>query len=319
MLVTSTPLQMDYFIADIATALLTFNRARWYRSRSGAAGTFEAATASTAQPATMRGAVEPHGVSGKTLNLRINGSTLVDVTFSDPDPVSTAQAIAEIEAATALLNGVDDAGVLVLETVATGSGASIEVLGGDAAPYLGLIVNGAAIGLDADTTLSAGVHQYFYTDQNSSEDFWYAVELRNSATPALAPLSVAFPASRVQGVPKTEVVPCFVRLTDPTGYPLNGRRINLVNGYVPNKVQAGNFSWAIFRHSVQMTTNEQGYAETRLLKNLVIDVVVEGTGVIRRIQIPSGVDSVDLLDPTLVVEDEFGIAEPDIDFAIRTS
>lgn len=319
MLVTSTPLQMDYFIADITSALLTFNRARWYRSRSGLAGTYEAATAATAQPAVMRGDVEPHNVNGKTLNLRVNGSVLVDVTFSDPNPVTTAQVVAEIEGASALLNGIDDSGVLELRTVATGSGASIEVLGGDAAPYLGLIVGGEAIGLDVDTTLSSGVHQYFYTDQNSAESFWYAVELRHSVNPVLAPLSAGFAASRGQGVPKTEVVPCFVRFTGPTGYPLCGRRITLVNGYVPNRVSASNKNWVIFRHSIQLTTDAQGYAETRLLKGLVIDVVVEGTGVIRRIQVPEDADSVDLLDPTLVVEDEFGIAEPNIDWAVRTS
>lgn len=317
--VTSIPLTMDHHISDLTTFLVTYNRLRWYRSRSGENGSFEAATAATATAAELRGADEPHGVEGKTLLLLVNGVTEVEITFASTDPVTSAQAAAEIELASGLLNAVDDDGVLVISTAATGTGASIEVLESDAAPYLGLVVGSAVVGLGADTTVAAPNNQLFFTDQNSDEDFWYRVEYRNSATAAVSPQTISFPATRAQGVPKSETIPCYVRLTDMTGYPLVGRKVSLHNGFIPNSVTAANKTWKIFREVLELTTDADGYAETRLLRGLVIDVNLGGTGVTRRIQIPEEGDTIDLFDPSLVAEDEFGIAEPTIDFAIRTS
>jgi hypothetical protein len=317
--VTAIPLTMDYFIADLTTFLVTYNRLRWYRSRGGENGAYEAATAATAQVATLRGDVEPHNIEGKTLLLKVNGTTEVSVTFVSTNPVTTAEAAAEIELASGLINAVDDDGELVITTAATGSGASIEVLESDAAPYLGLVVGDAVIGLDADSTVTSASHQYFYTDQNSDAEFWYKVEFLHATTGDVSELSIPFVATRAQGVPKSETVPCYVRLTDMTGYPLVGQTVSLHNAFIPNSVTSGNKTWKIFRDAIKLTTDDDGYAETRLLRGLVVDVNIGGTGVIRRIQIPTTGTSVDLLDASLSVEDEFGIAEPNIDFAVRTS
>lgn len=310
---------MDFHIADLTTALATYNRMRWYRSRTGENGSFEAATAATAQVATLRCDPEPHALEGKELSLRVNGATTVTLTFVSTDPVTSAEAAAEIELATGLLNAVDDDGVLVITTALTGSAASIEVLESDAAPYLGLVVGSAVVGQDADTVIASPTNQYFYTDQNSHEDFYYRVELRHNVNPVISPASIAFPATRAAGVPRSETVPCFVRLTDMTGLPLVGRTVSLYNAFIPNSVTASNKTWRIFREAIDLVTDANGYAETRLLRGLVIDVNLGGTGIVRRIQIPSTGDSIDLFDASLVTEDEFGIQEPTIDWAIRTS
>jgi len=318
--VTNQPIQLSYFVQDITTALLTYNRLRWHRSRTGPSGVYEPATAAVPATASLLAtAVTPHALNGKTLSFKVNGSSTVDVTFATPDPVTTAQAAAEINAATPLVVASDAGGYLQLTTVTTGSGASIEILDGTAAPSLGFLVGAGAVGLDQDTILLAGTHEYFYTDQNSDREFWYRVEFRNSVTAKTTGLGVPFPANQPQHIPKAQTIVGYVRLADLTGMPIEGRRITFANPFLPNTVIDQNTRWGIFRHYLEMQTDRNGYAEVRLLRGMTVDVAIEGTNFVRRIQIPTTGDVVDILDPALAAEDEFGIQEQNVDFAIRLS
>lgn len=318
--VTNQPIQVAYFIADIATAIVTYDRIRWYRSRTGSDGLFEAATAASVAAASITGtALTPHAVNGKTLSFKVNGVTQVDVDFTDPDPVTTTQVIAAITSATSLVVASDASGAVKLTTVATGSGASIEILSSDAAAYLGFTAGDGVVGLDADTTLVSGTHEYFYTDQNSDESFWYEAELFNSSTADTAGLSVPFPADQIQSVPKSATIVGFVRLVDMAGKPISGRTVAFYNSAMPNTVTVSSTDYSVARQYMTVDTDSEGYAEFRLLRGIQVDVNIVGTGFTRRIQIPSTGDSFNLFDSSLVVTDEFGIQEPDIDFAVRTS
>lgn len=319
MIVTSTPREISYFVPDVTTSLLTYDSLRFWRSRDGKAGLYEAATDATAGPATLEGThAEPHQLNGKTLSLMINGTTQVDILFSDADPVTTAQVITAISGETALITPTDVGGALHLETVATGSSASIEVLESDAAPYLGFDTSAAAVGLDADVSLVADTYEYLYTDQNSDSDFWYRVEFFNSSTNQTSGLGTAFQVGPV-GAPASSRIWAYIQLIDLSGNPIEGRRVTLANAFLPNTVVSGSNRWGSFRHYATLTTDSDGYAQIRVLRGMQVDVVVDGTDFIRRLSIPSTGDSVNLLDPDLVAEDEFGIQEPVIDFAIRTS
>lgn len=318
--VTSEPIQVSYFVADIASALTTYNRLRWYRSRTGQDGTFEPASAPTVQPATLLARnLTPHQINGRTLSLRINGTTQVDVTFADPNPVTTAQAATAVDGASVLITASDEGGYLRVTTVATGTGASIEVLASDAAPHLGWDTGEASVGLGVDTTLAVGTHEYFYTDQNSDESFWYAVEFRHNTGPQTTGRGVPFPAESPARVPASQTIVCFIRLASLDGSPLVGRQITFFNAFKPNTVTFQDRMWGVFRHYAQMETDRNGYAEIRILRDIEVDFSVGGTGFVRRIRIPATGDLVNLLDPALVISDEFGIAEPNIDFAIRTT
>lgn len=318
--VTSTPLLQSYFIADLAAIAGTYNRIRWYRSRSGSDGGYEAATASAIAAATMLGTSKtPHQLNGMELKLKLNGITEVTVVFSDADPVTTSQAAAEINGASSDVVATDDDGYLRLTTVATGSGASIEVLESEAAPYLGLLIGDGAVGLNADTSLASGVSEYFFNDQNSDDDFWYQVEFRSTITGAVSDRTVAQPGTKALAVPKSESVMCFVRLAGLDGSPLCGRTLSVSNVATPNTVAANGLNWGVFRNHVQKTTDSNGYAATRLMRGSTVDFCIVGTGFVRRVTIPDTGDSIDLLDPALVVEDEFGIQEFNVDFLIRTS
>jgi hypothetical protein len=316
--VTSKPLTISYFIADIADALATFDRIRWLRSRTGADGLFEEATQPAATAATLIGTLdEPHSVDGKTLNLRVNGSVEYTITFASPDPADNVDVAAEINAVAGATLLADDDGSdhLRLRTLATGTGASIEILDdSDAAPYLGLATD--AVGQGVDTTLVAGTHEYFLTDQNSDAEFWYRVELYHSVTGDLAELSVPF-LPTVPVIPYAETITGYVQLAGLTGKPDVGRKLAVWNVSIPNRNPSA--THGILKQVEEVETNSDGYAEIRLVRGITVDVNIIGTGFTRRIAVPSSGDSFDLLDASLVVSDEFGIQEPDIDYALRTS
>lgn len=318
--VTESPIQLSYFVADISTALTTYNRLRWHRSRTGQYGVYTAATGSAVAAATLTATgISPHQLNGKTLKFRVNGTTDVEVTFADADPVTTAQVITAIAAETALVTATDTDGALTLTTVATGSDASIEIQDGDANTFLGFTEGDGAVGIDLDTTLVAGTHEYFWIDNNSSTEFWYRAEFIHTTTNKTTGLGIPFVADQVTEVSKSRTMVAYLRITDPTGKPVPGKKIILSNVYVPNTVEDLTYTWGVFRNNVEMCTDRNGYASIRLIRGIVLDLSIDGTSFVRRIQIPTAGDSVNLLSTTLVTEDEFGIQEPNLNYAIRTS
>jgi len=314
--VTNTPLTLPFVVPDITSVLDTFDRIRWYRSRTGVDGLYEAATGPSATVAAVSGSlVGPFQVTGKTLSFRVNGLTKVDVAFSGSDPVSAANVAAAINLATGLVVAAPNTdGTLKIPTVATGSAASIEILSSEAAPFLGFDVGAAAVGLDLDTTLMAGTYQYFYTDQNSSSDFWYRTQYLSSSTAQISELSTPFTADQAQVVPLSSTAVAFVQIADASGRAISGKRVSIGVMFQPNRVNG----YAVFRNYQVMQTDRNGYAQIRLIKGTTIDFNVDGSDFTRRIVVPN-TDVFDLFDPSLVVEDEYGIQQPDIDFAVRTS
>lgn len=317
--VTNTPIQVSYFIADIATALLTYNRLRWYRSTSET-GTYEAITAALPEAASIDSTrTQVYDVVGKTLDLRVNGTTAVAVTFTGVGALTAAQVVAQIAAASVLLAAaVTTSNGVRVSTAQTGGDAGLEIVGGDAAAFLGFLVGTQATGKDQDTVLVAGTHEYFFTDQQSATTYWYRVEFRNSATSDVSGLGIAFPANKPQRVPASQTIVCYLRLCDMEGGPIPCRKVTFVNVFAPNRA-GSNLEWGVFRHYAEKETDRNGYMEIRLLRGMVVDINIDGTGFTRRLQIPTTGDAVDLLDPGLVTQDEFGIQEPNIDFAIRLS
>lgn len=316
-IITRQAVAQSYFIANLDT-LSPYDVIRWYRSRNGQAGPYEAATDIEAEPASLQGThAGPHAVNGKSLNFQLDLDEY-EVEFTDADPVSTDDVVAAINTAVGAPVAYNNDEYLAF-SYGEGSASSIEILGGDAAPYLGLQADQQAIGLDAHTALDSETHEYFWTDSQGSSTWWYRAELYNTETEATAGLSPAFVSAPSTRVAYDQTVMAYIRLSDLSGKPIAGRRITVHNVFRPNTATDSTGTWGIFRHYAQVETDSSGYAEIRLLRGARVDFSVDGTGFIRRIEVPEDVDAVDLLDPDLVVEDEFGIAQPDIDFAVRTS
>lgn len=306
-------------VPEITTKLLTYDRLRWYRSQTGRNGLYEAATSETPTSAVLQGVPISRVLTGKSLRLRIHGTTTLELTLAGPDPVSVSAVADQLTQASPLLTAsvLDDA--LRIETVATGVSASLEVLASDAAPYLGLLVGEGAAGTGADNALVAGLSEYLFSDHQSGLSAWYAVEYRSSTTGVVSLRSAPFPTRALEGVPLSQLVGCFVRLCDLNGQPLAGRRVFIHNVFRPNRVVAGNRAWGVFRQYEELVTDLNGYAETLLVRGAMVDVTIAGTGFTRRITVPQTASLVDLLDPALNPEDEFGIQSAAIDFAIRTT
>lgn len=320
MLVTNQLIEQVYLVPDITSKLTRFDRLRWYRSATGRNGYFEPATSVTEDAAMLRAVSVTRALNGKTLKLRVNGVTEVVVVIADPDPVELSTLALAIEDASALLTAFDDDnGVLIVQTVAVGSQASIEVLECDAAAYIGLLPGECAIGTDQDNTLASGVSEYRLQDHQGSNDMWYSVELLHSVTGVRSGRSIAFASRALESVPLSQLIGCYVRLCDLQGRPRGGQRVIIHNVFLPNRTLVGDKAWGVFRQYEEVVTDPNGYAQIWLLRGAVVDVTVAGTGFTRRVVVPSAGSVVDLLDPSLSSEDEFGIQQPAIDFAIRTS
>jgi len=318
--ITNMQLTLAQVVVDPVTALTTYDSIRWFRSITGPNGVYEEISAHTAQPAVLTGTFrEPHALNGKTLSFKVNGATQVDVTFSGSDPYSTSSAISDINGATALVvASADGLSHLVLTTALTGTGASIEIMESDGALALGFQTGDFAIGKGVDSTLSSTVHEYFFTDSNAATSYWYKTQLLHHTTMAVAPQSVPLPGVEVPVLAYDLMISAYVKITDMRGRPIEGRSVVIANVFLPNTVG----SYNIFRHYEDIETDETGYAVVRLIRGSVLDVHVEGTNFTRRVKLPAVGDPTDLInlfDPSLSDEDEFGIQQPDIDFAIRLS
>ena len=319
MLITNQTVTQVHLVPEIDTQVARYDRVRWYRSTTGPNGYYEPATTEAPAPAMLQVQQLSRALTGTQLRLRINGSGEVGIAFLGPDPVDTAAVAALIMSASAEVVAAADVDVLTIQTVSTGSGATLEVLEGDAAPLIGFLVGELSIGTDADSALLPDTSEYRYEDHQSGPGVYYATEYRNSVTGRASQRSAPFQSRQLESIPLDQLIGCFVRLADLTGRPLGGRRIFIHNIFLPNRVVADGKRWGLFREYEELVTDPNGYASMLLIRGAAIDVTISGTGFTRRIKLPTVGTIVDLLDPLLEIRDEFGIQKPTLDFAIRTS
>lgn len=317
--ITNQLLPLYELVISPATVLSDFTHIRWFRSITGPDGPYEAMTAAAAAPASITGtALEPHALAGKTLSLLVDGLVTVDITFGGSDPYSTADAVSDIlMQAGGSVTATDVDGRLQLESDSVGTGASIKILESEGALGLGFTIGDIALGVSADVAIGFA-NQYFFTDQNGSRSYWYRTQFVNNSTITSAPAAPPFPGTEVPVLAYSLTIPAYVQLVDLSGRPIEGRRIVIANVFLPNAIGDA----TIFRHSAEFITDENGRGEIRLVRGSVVDVHVEGTSYTRRITLPGVQDLADmvhLFDPSLSTDDEFGIQEPYIDFAIRMS
>jgi hypothetical protein len=331
--VTNTPLHQSHVIPAIAQVSALYNRMRWFRSRTGQAGPYAPATATTVQPAILTGTVAPYQLTGRILELRVNGTTDVTVDFTSleegvggfpwgSEAGSTAEQAAAIinETTEDLVASVDPAtGWLSLTTVATGTGASVEIVGGDAAPYCGFYVGDAAVGLGVDLVISSNVQDYLFLDQNSHPTFWYRVEYYSTTSAAQSLPSTGVPSTPPGSVPLANTIACYLRLCRADGTPAVGRTIALYYVATPGSVIADGAAWNVTSSYDAYTTDAEGYVHMRLIRGITVLVSIPGTGMVRRVTLPATGLSVNLFDPAIAAADEFSIVDFQADFAIRVS
>lgn len=313
--VTKTPIQQSYFIHDIASAMITYNRMRWYRSTGGSSGPFLAATAPSAQPATVTAALSPplYDVVGKELVLYVDGSaTPTAYTFSGSAPLVLAEVVAQLAAVTGITATTYE-DCLRLQTVSTGSDASLYVESTDASVALG-ISGRSEVGLDSDLTLNSSTAEYFYVDQNSSSEYWYAVELYSTTTGDRSGLSVGFPGDPPNQLPKANTILAYLRLVGIDGRGVPNKKVTLFSGQTA--LISGH---AMLPTYSEATTDRNGYAEMRVLRGIRVTAAVEGSDLTRTFVTPTTGDAFNLFDSALDVVDEFGVKTARVNTAFRLS
>lgn len=306
------------YVSEIADVLLSFDKIQVQRSKLGSPYTDAAfVTAESPEAPVLTGTTEGDfaGLSGEQLKVKVNGGAEQSVTFVSADPISLNNVIGEINGAIADLTAANDGtGKLQLTGNLAGTGGTIEVTGGGAAAILGLsqtIVHGK----DQRIGLEVGVSDYTFTDLSGEASYWYRTRYFNDTTETYGGWSDWIQGSTGAAVSADDLIIGKVQMADIDGSALSDMKVTLVNVYSP-LIADGYF---IAGRSKRIETDGTGLAETTLIKGMVLDVVVEGTSIIRRITVPSTGTEFDLLDASLVQDDPFQIQEPDLPSAVRRS
>jgi hypothetical protein len=256
-----------------------------WRSTMTEAGPFEELTAAGPLPARVpasggdRPAFLEAGPTvrlvGRDLDLLLDETQPLKITFVGVDPLTFAEAAAQIALAhqSRLRSWVNE-GRLILETVWAGARASLRVVGGDAAPLLRLPTQeplALATGRDPRIPLVRGVERYVFDDPNGDKTYTYKTRFRNSLTEVRSALSL--PVVRATGVDARDVVRGFVRLADTGGRPLAAHRVLVDNTFKGNAASG----FLIVGGPQSALTDDEGYVEFRLVRGLAITVAIVGT------------------------------------------
>jgi hypothetical protein len=306
------------YVSEVDNVLLNFDVLQVQRSKLGTPYTDAAfITADSAEPPVLMGTTEGDfaGLNGEQLKVKVNGGAEQSVTFISADPISLTNVLGEINGAIADLTAANDGtGKVELTGNLSGTAGTIEVTGGGAAAILGLsqvIVHGR----DQHVGLQAGVSEYTYDDLSGEASYWYRTRYFNTTTETYGGWSDWIQGSTGAAVSADDLIIGKIQMADIDGSALSGMFITLVNVYSP-LIADGYF---IAGRTKQIETDGTGMAETVLIKGMVLDVVVEGTSIIRRITVPSTGSEFDLLDASLVQDDPFQIQVPDLPSAVRRS
>jgi len=291
------------YAQDVATLLTLYTHIRIDRAMSGG-GPWSPLTDTTAKPASTRCRKDgPYAISGKYLNLTLPDGTLFSHIFTTPDPVSATDAMTELNGASAQLDCVVDGDTLVLRTLDTGTDACLKVDGGDACVNLGVALNDTAFGLAGDVLLVAGQVIYPFTDENGDSDWSYRYRFINAAPPRESEPLFSYPGTELS-LDLDLLAVGHAHAVDTDGRAAAGAIAHVGNRYVPPSVSGrlviGGQSKVIDRH---------GDVWFPLVRGAQIEFWIAGTPLHRIIEVPDAAEF-DMLDPSLVRDDPWGIVVP---------
>ncbi len=310
----------------------TFDSIEVERSRGLSTGPFEPLTAPTWKSARVpeTGGDEPtvpavsgtYDVVGDELLLRVNEIDDYTVTFTDPGPgfLTLHEAAAQIttDLPQIVRAWVDEDSNLVLETYEPGTGACLRVVGGDAAPKLGLPTvepDSLAYGKAAKIALQAGKERYTFTDIRGSTEYFYRTRFHGSANNVASEYSQPQPSTQSIGLGAENLVCGQVSLVRLDGRPLCGVNVRV---YGQDKlVEVGDR--LVTGRQLQAVSDADGIAQFTLVRGMEVTVAIDGTALVRDITVPEDIEEgvFNLLDPSLGPDDYFRVQHPDIEYAQR--
>jgi len=305
-----------------------FDRLEVWRSVLGEGGPYAELSAPSWQPATLpvnagfRGALAGARVHllGKSLKMRVNGQFLVTIVFTGSDPLTFATAAAQVTAGSQghVTAYVDNLGTFVVQSQPLGGLASLEILGGDAAPLLNLPLlapDNLAFGHDPRIPHTLGMVQYSFQDYYSEDAYFYKTRFSNSLTGARSGFSQAFGAERRVGVTPERLVLGFVKLARSDGRPAERQEVTVFNNFLARSLEG----FTIVGAPEVFLTDGNGYVEFPLIRGIQVDIGVGGTSLVRRVNVPLDptVLSFDVFDPQYGSNDNFSVQRAELPYADR--
>jgi len=308
-----------------------FDSLEVWRSRDKDTGPYEALTSDTwARARIPRGSPEAPitpvsgpsaNVNGLELLLRVNEETDITVTFATANPLTYGQAAGEITAqGQGLVRSYVVGNILVVETLEVGNGALLRVVGGDAAPLLGLPTAeplSFAFGREARSQLVVGKETYPFVDKHGDESYFYKTRFYNARTNTAGAFGLPFNSKSAASLSASSLVVATVDLVDSRGVALANRAVLLRPQFRGVPVDGK----TVVDGDIQRLTDSDGHVEFVLVRGQVFTVAIAGTDVVRDFTAPTdaSVTSFNMLDPSLSSDDVFNVQKPDLRFAARRS
>lgn len=308
-------IKLKTYVANLSNVLSLFDKMQMWRSEAGILGTYFEITAAVATPATLLGTqTSPFTLNGKTLKLEVNQGSEQSITIVSADPIGIDDLVDFLN--TELVGAIasEDVGALRLTTIASGTASVLEITGGTALTDLGFTVGQIDNGEDQRITLSPSSTLYEYDDQSGDPDNYYKVRYYNSATGAFSSFSDPVKGDIGSIVPPTDLVKAYGTFAKLDGKPQVGTAVIFYNVYMP-PLYVGDIG--IIGREVRVETDQAGYLETMLVKGSIVDVIISGTGIIRRIRVPTS--DFNIMAAVAAADDNFQIQVPDIPAAVRRS
>jgi hypothetical protein len=304
-------------VPDVSTVLQTFSHIRVKRSTGAIDDPYALITANSPAAGTL---LAPTGgnydVEGKTLSFKIDGQSQVDVLFTGSlAPLTTAEVVDQINTEVGEVVASDDNDALRMTSTQTGTGSSVEIIGGSAAAEFGWSGGERDIGEDANIPLIEGQSLYNYTDQDGVGDYFYVVHYYNQVSNLSSADSDPFQGEPGTVVDATTLSIGKVSLITGSGKAVEGQSITFYSVY--ELLEVGGVVAGVQRKPIgTIVTDAAGKAEIPLLKGLRIKVAFDGTSIIREFVVPD-TDEFDVMTVIGSSPDQFDIQEVDFGLALR--
>lgn len=312
-------IKVKIYVPEIANVLGLFDVIQIQRSEAGTPYSDAVdITADAAQNPELIGTEEGPFASlqGKTFKVKVDGGSEQVLTFTTADPISLVNVIGEFDGAITGLTASDDGtGKLKLEGNVPGTVGTLEITGGTGLTILGFTSGDKDNGEDQHVTLMAGVDSYEYDDQSGEASYWYRTRYLNTTSGNVSSYSDWTQGSTGGVISAADLIVGRIKLANVDGTALVGKKVTIVNVF--NPLEADGYFLA--GRSKQIETDGSGYAESTVIKGATLDVIIEGTSMIRRILVPDTGTEFNFLDPALQQDDPFQIQVPDLPSAVRRS
>ena len=303
-------------VDDVNEVLESYDYIEVFRSTTGVSGTYANITGDSPTSGYVAGTNDaPFTLNGLTLELRVDDGATQSITVETENPVYIDPLVAELETKlTDVIVENGGTGNLKFSSENTGTKSSVEIVGGTGLTALGLTA-GKSTGTDRRVTLQEDYTEFTFIDSGGDTSYYYEVRFYNSLTGQVSDFSDPIPGQQSSPI-SGDLTTATLQLAKMNGEPWGDVVVIISNVYDPSALVSS--SYGILNQTVTFSTDASGYGEIDLVVGTVVDVTISGTGLTRRITVPSG-STFDLLSAVATADDVLQIQTPTIPNAIRRS